>query len=255
MLVYNDSFGELEARVYSDRASMGRAAGLAVVEAIKSLLDKKANINMLFAAAPSQNELLEFLRNSKHIPWERINAFHMDEYIGLEPSAPQRFGSFLDRALFDHVPLRSVYYINGSADDLEAECRRYAALLNEYPLDIALHGIGENGHIAFNDPPVADFDDPMKVKVVWLDPVCREQQVHDGCFSSLEEVPSQAITVTIPELIKPDYIFCTVPGAQKQPAVMAALRGAINESTPASILRRTNTILFLDRDSGEFLLF
>lgn len=254
MLVHSESFGELEAQVYNDRKSMGSAAARAAIEAIESLLARKESINMLFAAAPSQDELLEGLRNSSRIPWDRINAFHMDEYIGLEPSAPQGFGNFLDRALFSHVPLKNVFYINGSADDLDAECRRYSALLRKYPLDIALHGIGENGHIAFNDPPVADFNDSLMVKVVHLDEVCRQQQVHDGCFSSIQEVPSQALTITVPELIKPDYIFCTVPGPQKEPAVKSALYGEINESTPASILRRTKTRLFLDKDSGGFLL-
>jgi glucosamine-6-phosphate deaminase len=254
MLVHSERIGKLEARVYADRESMGKAVSLEVIEAIAALLEEKEHINMLFAAAPSQQELLDGLRSSGAIPWERIHAFHMDEYIGLAPSAPQRFGNFLDRALFDHVPLKKVFYLDGSADDVEGECRRYSGLLEEYPLDIALHGIGENGHIAFNDPPVADFNDPLKVKVVSLDEVCRRQQVHDGCFSSIEEVPIQAITVTIPELIRPKHLFCTVPGAQKAPAVKAALFGEIAESTPASILRKTKTKLFLDRESGESLL-
>ncbi len=254
MLVHSEWFGELEARVYNDRESMGSAAVSAVIETIENELAKKESINMLFAAAPSQNELLEGLRNSTRISWERITAFHMDEYIGLEKSAPQRFGNFLERALFAHVPLKKVFYIDGSADDLDAECRRYSDLLRKYPLDIALQGIGENGHIAFNDPPVADFNDPLTVKMVSLDEVCRQQQVNDGCFASIQEVPKRAITITIPELIKPEHIFCSVPGAQKAAAVKSSLWGEITESTPASILRKTKTKLFLDKESGSFLL-
>jgi len=254
MLIYSEKLGKLEAQVYEDRSSMGEAVAEAVIEAIESLLEKKEMINILFAAAPSQQELLDGLRSTDRIPWERIRAFHMDEYTGLEPSAPQGFGNFLNKALFAHVPLKQVFYIDGSADDTEAECRRYSRLLEEHPLDIALHGIGENGHIAFNDPPVADFKDPLKVKVVNLDGVCRQQQVNDGCFPSIEGVPTEAITITVPELIRPKYIFCTVPGAQKAPAVKAALFGEISEATPASILRETETKLFLDKASGESLI-
>jgi len=254
MLIHSEKIGKLEAQVYDNRKVMGEAVAEAVIETIKSLLEKKETINMLFAAAPSQQELLDGLRSSEGIPWERIRAFHMDEYIGLDSSAPQRFGNFLNTALFDHVPMKQIFYIDGAADDIEGECRRYSRLLEEYPLDIALHGIGENGHIAFNDPPVADFKDPLKVKVVSLDGVCRQQQVNDGCFSSLDDVPTEAITITVPELIRPKHIFCTVPGAQKAPAVKAALLGEISETTPASILRDTGTKLFLDRASGMCLL-
>ncbi|MFP4490852.1 MAG: 6-phosphogluconolactonase [Spirochaetaceae bacterium] len=254
MLIHSEKIEKLEARVYNNRKSMGEAVAAAVIETIESLLKERESIHMLFAAAPSQQELLDGLRSTDRIPWDRIRAFHMDEYTGLDSSAPQRFGNFLDRALFEHVPLKRVFYIDGSADDVEGECRRYSRLLEEYPLDIALHGIGENGHIAFNDPPVADFNDPLKVKVVSLDGVCRQQQVNDGCFSSMEDVPTEAITITVPELIRPKHIFCTVPGARKAPAVQAALFGEISEATPASILRTTETWLFLDRESGESLL-
>src|SRR6056297_907475 len=154
MLIHSERIGKLEAQVFDNRKSMGRAVSEAVIETIESLLGERETINILFAAAPSQQELLDGLRFSGRIPWERIRAFHMDEYIGLEPSAPQGFGNFLNKALFAHVPLKQVFYIDGSADDTEAECRRYSRLLEEHPLDIALHGIGENGHIAFNDPPV-----------------------------------------------------------------------------------------------------
>ena len=170
---------------------------------------------MIFAAAPSQNDFLEALIDDKTIEWERINAFHMDEYIGLGPDDPQGFGNFLKERIFDKVPFKSIFYINGQSDNLQEECERYAELLDSYPVDIVCLGIGENGHIAFNDPHVAHFNDSERVKIVSLDEKCRVQQVHDGCFSTLDRVPMSAFTLTIPALIAAEYMFCMVPSKTK----------------------------------------
>ena len=244
----------LTVNIYNTRTEMGEAAAKDIKACILSLLEKKETINMIFAAAPSQNEVLASLALDKEIPWERVNAFHMDEYIGLPADAPQGFGNFLKAHIFGLAPFKSVNYINISAEDAEAECARYSALLAQYPTDIVVMGIGENGHIAFNDPPVADFADPKAVKPVLLDEICRNQQVNDGCFATIDDVPKYAITLTVPTLFSGKYLFCIVPAKTKANAVKATVCGEIGEACPATILRRhENAILYLDNDSSSLL--
>lgn len=244
----------LTVNVYESRTEMGEAAAADIKACILSLLQTKETINMIFAAAPSQNEVLYALATDKEIPWNRVNAFHMDEYIGLSADAPQGFGNFLKEHIFGLADFKSVSYINVSASDAEAECERYAALLAKHPTDIVVMGIGENGHIAFNDPPVADFKDPKAVKPVELDEVCRNQQVNDGCFARLEDVPKTAITLTVPTLFAGDHLFCIVPARTKARAVKATLCDEINEKCPATVLRRhESAILYLDGDSSSLL--
>lgn len=239
---------------YDTRAEMGKAAAADIKARILALLDEKESINMIFAAAPSQNEVLAALAADAEIPWNRINAFHMDEYIGLSADAPQGFGNFLKTHIFGLVSFKSVNFINISAPDANIESERYAALLTEYPADIVVMGIGENGHIAFNDPPVADFNDPKMVKPVQLDEICRNQQVNDGCFATLDDVPSTAITLTVPTLFAGKYIFCVVPGKTKANAVNATINGPVSTACPATILRKhENAVLYLDCDSIAYL--
>lgn len=246
---------KLQVNVCSTRAEMGKAAAAAATERIIRLIEAKGEINMVFAAAPSQDEFLEALASNREIRWDRINAFHLDEYIGLSTEAPQGFGNFLRRKLFDRVNFKSVNYLNGSRDDVRAECDRYSDLLKQFPLDIACIGIGENGHLAFNDPPVADFKDPALIKAVELDEVCRRQQVNDGCFISIEEVPSHALTLTIPAIMSAAHIYCMVPGKTKAAAVETTLNGAVEENCPASILRNhASAELFLDADSAAGII-
>ncbi|WIV20347.1 glucosamine-6-phosphate deaminase [Paenibacillus polygoni] len=246
MTFFRDS---LKVQVYADRKQMGLAAAVLVADQMRILLQKQERVRLIFAAAPSQNEFLDALGEAEGIEWERIDAFHMDEYVGLPESASQRFGLFLKRGLFDRVPLGNVHYINPSKD-AEEECIRYTKLLTASPIDIVCMGIGENGHIAFNDPPVADFSDPVWMKRVELDEACREQQVNDGCFTSLDQVPTHALTLTIPALLSGKYIYCMVPGPLKRTAVTATLTGPIEPSCPASILRtHQGAILFLDEAS------
>ncbi len=242
-------------KIYANRAEMGAGAAREVADRIRQLLEQKEYINMIFAAAPSQNELLAGLLTEKGIDFSRINAFHMDEYIGLPTGAPQAFSNFLKNALFDKVSFRSVNLIDPTASDFEAEAERYAELLREYPCDIVCMGIGENGHIAFNDPHVAFFDDPLLVKRVSLDSVCRMQQVNDGAFAAVEEVPEYALTLTIPALMSADHVFCVVPAASKAAAVKATVLGEITEECPASILRtHKSAVLYTDTDSGSLIL-
>ena len=244
---------QLKVKILPDRATMGKAAAEDIVTAIRRALDKKAQINMLFAAAPSQNEVLNALTVSD-VEWNRIHAFHMDEYIGLDREAPQSFGNFLTEHLSGRVPFRSVHLINCGTPDPEAECGRYAGLLEQNPLDIVVMGIGENGHIAFNDPWVADFHDEKKVKIVLLDEVCRQQQVNDGCFASIDLVPKSAITLTCPVFRDAPQLFCIVPGPTKANAVRNTVFGKIGEECPATILRQhPAAVLYLDGDSAALL--
>ena len=244
----------LKVNIYSSREEMGEAAAADVKAAILRALSKKETINMIFAAAPSQNEVLANLANDMEIPWGRVNAFHMDEYIGLDKNAPQGFGNFLRDHIFGIAPFKSVNYIRIDALDAEAECKRYSTLLRENPVDIVVLGIGENGHIAFNDPPFADFSDTKLVKPVKLDEVCRNQQVNDGCFASIDEVPTHALTLTVPALMSGKELYCIVPAKTKANAVYAAVNGEISEICPASVLRtHKNATLYLDPDSASLL--
>jgi len=239
-------------QVYETRAAMGKAAATQVAAKIKELLEKKETIRMIFAAAPSQSEFFDTLKKDSSIDWTRVIAFHMDEYIGLEVGASQSFGTFLSEQLFDEVKPGTVHYMD-STKNVNEELLRYGNLIKEEPIDIVCLGIGENGHIAFNDPPVADFNDPEMIKIVELDEVCRQQQVNDGCFAKIEDVPTHAITLTIPALMSGNYLYCIVPGPTKRQAVRGVLQGPVSTENPASILRRhPNCILYLDKDSyGE----
>jgi len=244
----------LTVKIYDSRTEMGESAAADIKACIKSLLAQKDEINMIFAAAPSQNEVLSSLASDNEIQWQRINAYHMDEYIGLDRNAPQGFGNFLREHLFGLVPFKSVNYIDITATNPEAESERYASLLSENPTDIVVMGIGENGHIAFNDPPVADFSDTKKVKPVKLDEICRQQQVNDGCFAKIDDVPTHALTLTVPTLMAAKYHFCIVPAKTKAWAVRETLGGSIDEHCPATILRKCkNSVLYLDSDSSSML--
>ena len=245
--------GKHPVRIYDTRRNMGEAAAADVAACIRELLAVKQEIYMIFAAAPSQNEFLAALAATPGIEWNRIHALHMDEYVGLPADAPQGFGNFLRAAIFGQVPFASVDYI-GTESDPDETCRRYAALLQGIQVDIVCMGIGENGHIAFNDPPVADFNDPLTIKKVALDETCRLQQVHDGCFARIEEVPRYAVTLTVPTMFRARYIFCIVPAPTKANAVRATVCGPISEQCPASILRtHEHAILYTDSDSAALL--
>jgi len=255
MLLKQGKKDNLEYFVFETRKEMGTAAALSIAEAILEELEAKETINMIFAAAPSQNETLASLVANHKIPWNRINAFHMDEYIGLSENAPQRFGQFLKHAIFDKVNFRTVNYIDSSAENVFEECERYSKLLLENPVDIVCLGIGENGHIAFNDPDAADFEDDRLVKVAKLDEICRQQQVNDGCFESLDDVPTHALTLTIPALCRGSKMFCTVPSATKRCAVNRTLNGTVNEECPATVMRKHGFAkLYLDAESGADLI-
>jgi glucosamine-6-phosphate deaminase len=244
------SAGRMNVNVYEDQQAMGSAAATLIAQQIADLLEAKELVRMVFAAAPSQAEMISSLLAIKTISWERVTAFHMDDYLDLPPDAPQRFANWLETHLFSKASFGTVHRIPaiGNAEEI---CADYATLLAAAPIDIACLGIGVNGHIAFNDPPVADFDDPAMVKVVELDDTCRQQQVDDGCFEMLEDVPNKAITLTVPQLMAAEAIYCVVPGSHKRNAVEAALHGPISTACPASVLRsHPNCCVFLDREAS-----
>jgi glucosamine-6-phosphate deaminase len=237
----------LKVKVYESRREMGVAAAEYAGNLIKQILGEKQIVRMVFAAAPSQNEFLAHFCTIPGIDWSRVEAFHMDEYVGLPEEHPARFVNYLNRNLFEKVPFGCVHRIQSENPQ---ECERYSRLLGKAPIDIVCLGIGENGHIAFNDPGVADFHDPETVKVVQLDRECRMQQVHDGCFPDLESVPTEALTLTVPALTSARYMVCVVPGPTKRAAVERTLHGPVSEECPASILRQhPDCELYLDTAS------
>lgn len=248
------SLEHLRVEAYNTRKEMGLAAGQAVASRIRELLKKQQTVTMIFAAAPSQNELLETLANEPDIDWKRVIALHMDEYVGLPENSPQRFRKYLEDHIMNLVNPGEVQFLNGNTTSIKEECERYAKLLQDNPVDIVCCGIGENGHLAFNDPPVADFLDPQIVKVVELEKTCRQQQVNDGCFPSLDQVPTHALSLTIPALLSGRYIYCIVPGTTKAAAVRDSINGPVSTSCPASVLRRHfRSVLYLDADSAALL--
>jgi glucosamine-6-phosphate deaminase len=239
----------LRIEAFDSRDAMATKAAGDIAAELRRRLAAQPGVRMIFAAAPSQADTLAMLCQEPGIDWSRVTAFHMDEYIGLPTGAPERFASWLDDHVFTKLPFAAVHHIVPGPDP-QRTAADYATLLAAAPIDLVCLGIGVNGHVAFNDPPVADFDDPLEVKVVTLDLACRQQQVDDDCFASLAEVPEQAITLTIPRLLRADALFCVVPGRSKRNAVREALQGPIATSCPASILRtHPACTLYLDPES------
>lgn len=240
--------------ICDSREELGKIAAQEVGKSIRDLLVAKNEISIVLGAAPSQDELFKYLILEKGIEWGRIHAFHMDEYIGLPPEAPQSFASYLNKHIATKVPFKSINYLNGNATNVEDECKRYTALLKKHPIDIVCLGFGENGHIAFNDPGIGVFNEKAWVKVVELDHNCRQQQVNDGCFELIEMVPVHSITLTIPALFSGANLICTVPSRRKANAVKDAILGPVTEKCPASILRFHSSVkIILDKDSSSLI--
>ena len=244
---------KLTVKKYDTRAEMGAAAAAHAGAIIKELLSKKESISVIFAAAPSQNETLAALL-TENVDFSRVHAYHMDEYAGLSIKDEQSFARYLNDHIFSLAPFASVNYIPATLP-AEKACEAYAELLRKNPPDVVCMGIGENGHIAFNDPPVADFHDTKLVKKVALDDTCRMQQVHDGCFPTFDDVPKYALTLTVPALMSAGHLICTVPASTKAHAVKAMLEGEYGEVCPATALRKHGDAkMFLDKDSAAEVL-
>jgi glucosamine-6-phosphate deaminase len=249
---------KLKVSVYEDRAAMGRAAAVEVARAIAARQKAAGRANVVFAGAGSQNEFLAGLVASKEVDWDRVHAYQTAEYLGVDDYHPAAFRRFLHERLFGLVGLGGdrLHLIPGEKVSRPLRtCLEYEDVLRAQPTDIVCAGIGENGHLAFNDPPVADFLDPVLVKVARLDPTSRAQQVHDGCFEMVEDVPTHAYTLTLPALLSAPVVSVVVAGPRKADAVLATLKGPLSESCPASALRRhVGARLYLDRESARYVL-
>jgi len=235
--------------VHADRRAMGTAAAARAAAVLRAAIAQQGSARIVVASAPSQDELVAGLASAPGIDWSRVTIFHMDEYVGLAASHPASFRHYQRRHLLAAVHPAAFHGIRGEDPDPAAECARYAALLGAAPIDLVCLGVGENGHIAFNDPGVADFDDPQRVKVVELDDACRRQQVNDGCFGTLDAVPRRAITLTCPALMSGRVLVCVVPGPRKANAIREMLGTPIGPACPASVLRRHEHAT-LDLDLG-----
>jgi len=244
--------GGIRILVFSDKGSLGRAASRRVAAAIAEAVEARGAANVVFATGASQYEFLAALRETE-VRWERVTAFHLDEYLGLSAEHPASFRRFLRERLFDLLPFAAVHLLEGDASEPEVEAARYEALLRGVCIDVACIGIGENGHLAFNDPP-ADFESPRLVNVVTLDRACRMQQVGEGHFAGLEDVPRQALSLSIPAILSARIISCVAPDRRKAEAVRAALEGPVTPTCPASALRRHGEVyLYLDQASASLL--
>lgn len=240
-------------RIFADRMKLGRAAAADIADELRRVISDKGEARVIFASAPSQAETLEALLSEPDIDWSRVTAFHMDEYLGLDSHDPVGFGNWITKTLWSRVPLRAAHAIDPGNEPL-VETQRYARLLASAPIDLVCLGIGVNGHIAFNDPPVADFRDPAAVKLVQLDEVCRQQQVDDGCFDSIHDVPTHALTLTVPRLLDTARMFCVVPSRSKAEAVRATVFDPLGEACPSTILRtHPGVTLYLDLDAASQL--
>jgi glucosamine-6-phosphate deaminase len=245
----------LDIRIYADRAAGGTAGAEIAADLIRDEVARNGRMAIVFASAVSQDPFLAALREQPGIAWNCITAFHMDEYAGMSGDHPASFRRFLRERLFDHVPVAAFHQLDGEAADADAECARYAGLLQEARPSLVIMGVGENGHLAFIDPPVCDFDDPRDVRPVELDDVCRMQQVHDGAFARLEDVPKRALSLTVPFFLRVPRALVFVNGEHKSAAVRMALEGPVEESCPASVLRRhSGAILFLDSEAAGKLI-
>ncbi|MES1257145.1 MAG: glucosamine-6-phosphate deaminase [Acidobacteriota bacterium] len=237
----------LEVRIYSDAKAAGEEGAEIAAGLLRETLARDGRMAIVFASAVSQDPFLAALRAQPEIAWERITAFHMDEYAGMRADHPASFRRFLRERLLDHVPVAAFHQLDGNAPDAAAECERYAGLLRQAQPSLVIMGIGENGHLAFIDPPVCDFNEPRDVRPVALDDVCRMQQVHDGAFARIDDVPRQALSLTIPFFLRVPRALVFVNGRHKSAAVKTTLEGPVSEVCPASALRRhPSATMFLD---------
>ena len=247
----------LRAVVYPNRQDMGRAAAIHVTGYLQQVQAKLDEIRIVVGSAPSQDEFFAHLTaapQADRIDWSKVVVFHMDEYIGLRSEHPQSFRAYQREHFVTKVPIKAFHEIRGEAADPEEECRRLSALLLEGPIDLVCCGIGENGHLAFNDPAVADFEDPEPVKIVAMDEVCRRQQVNDGCFPTIDAVPTHAITLSLQVFAKAKKLSGVVPAKTKAAAVAATLNGPVSTACPATLMRRhPDARLFLEPDSAALL--
>lgn len=245
---------KLRVKIYPDDTTMGQAAADYVEQVLVSVIDRKGSASIILATGASQFSFFKALKNKESISWSKITVFHLDEYADMTDKHPASFRKYLRERILDFVRPHRVYFLQGDAEDPDEEAARYEALLKKTTIDLACIGIGENGHIAFNDPPVADFNDPKLVKLVKLDEACRLQQLGEGWFPTLNDVPTHALSLTVPGIMRAERICCVVPDERKATAVSRSLYGPISEKCPASVLRRhIDCTLFLDEPAASMI--
>lgn len=239
----------LKVRVYADRPSVGAAAGQDVAARVKELLGRQDRVRMIFAASASQNEMLEALVAAPGIDWSRVTGFHMDEYVGVPADSPRLLRTYLVKRLLGRVQVGEFHFMGG-AHSVAADIKRYEGLLQAAPIDLVCLGIGENGHLAFNEPGATDLSDPEPVRLIEVDKRSRQQQVNEGNFPNVDAVPTHALTLTVPALLSGKHLFSVVPGKAKREAVARTLKGPISADCPGTALRtHPDCVLYLDRDS------
>ena len=243
----------MDIEVYGSRREMAAAAAARAAEVLRRVIAEKGRVHVIAATGASQIEFLEALTATPGIDWPRATFFHLDEYVGLPESHPASFRRYLKERILGQVKPGAFHFVDGEAADPARECARVGALLSQHPIDLAFVGIGENGHLAFNDPP-ADFQAASPYLVVQLDEACRRQQLGEGWFARLEDVPREAISMSIPQILKSREILCIVPDARKAQAVRHCLEGAVTPDHPASALQgHPRTTVFLDAASAALL--
>ncbi len=240
----------MEIKIFDTKEELGKAASGQGAKFINEAISKNGLANIIVATGASQIEMLNYLVK-ENIDWQKVTAFHLDEYIGLSISHPASFRKYLKERFVSKVPLKEFFYIDGETD-VALECARLNTAIVRFPIDVAFVGIGENGHLAFNDPP-ADFDIEDPYIEVNLDEKCRLQQLGEGWFGSFEEIPEKAISMSIQQILKSEYIICSVPDERKADAIEKVIKEEVTPTVPASILKNhDNTFLFLDKGSGGF---
>jgi len=249
-------FDNALASVFPSPKALGIAAAKAAASEIQKAVAERGRARIVVATGNSQIDLMDSLACHKDVPWKRVEVFHLDEYLGIEPEHAASFHHWIKSRVESRLPVAKMNYIDGTTSDAQAEINRYASLLMSGPIDVAFVGFGENGHIAFNEPEIADFDDPAVAKVVALDEASRLQQVREGHFADIGSVPKQAITLTCSTLFFAKSWICSVPELRKAEAVRDALEGPISTACPASLVRRhPSAFVFLDKDSASLLRF
>lgn len=244
----------MRVQVFASAHDASTAAAQAAIAILRDTIARKGRARIAVSTGNSQLKFIDEITSAPGLDWGAVEAFHLDEYEGMPITHPASFRRWLKEKLADRVPLAAMHYLAGDAPDTKAECRRYGTSLAEAEIDVGFVGIGENGHIAFNDPAVADFNDPLAVKIVELDEACRRQQVGEGHFESLSLVPKRALTLTCPTILHMTHLICCVPDLRKAKAVSEALEGPVSTACPASILRvHPRAQLFLDCQSASLL--
>jgi glucosamine-6-phosphate deaminase len=244
----------MDIKIFNTKQQLGIAAATSGADVIRATIRKNGEANIILATGASQFEMLEHLKRIEGVEWSKVHVFHLDEYIGISKTHPASFRKYLKERFVDYIPaLASFTYIDGDASDLAQECSHINRLISDHPIDVAFVGIGENGHLAFNDPP-ADFDTQIPYLVVDLDTDCRKQQMGEGWFSSINDVPRQAISMSIQQIMKSRVIIVSVPDLRKAEAVHCAVDGQISNMCPSSILQsHKDCRLFLDLQSASLL--